>query len=77
MIYPQTDALERELAPVVAEEIRAARAEHDGSLSYATQAVARAWFEDAMAQGISWEAADDLVRYVHQVGAEMKRSRSG
>ena len=68
MTHPQTADLERELAPVVTQEILAVRDEQGLSLSYAIQNVAAKWWRDALAQGFSAHVADDAVRYVRRVG---------
>ncbi len=59
-------AIEREI-PALAEELGVA-------VVVATRKVARVWFDDALAQGLSLSAADEVSRYVHLVGSGIRRS---
>ncbi len=74
MTYPETAALEEELAPVVINEILAVREEQGLSLSYAIRTVAKDWWDRALAEGFSWEVADDAARFVRRVGADLRAS---
>ena len=74
MTYPQTADRERELILTVVAEILAVREEQGLSLSYAIRAVAKDWYDRALADGFSFEVADDAVRYVDRVGADLRAS---
>ena len=70
MTYVQRLAdLERELTPAVVAEILAVRDERRVPLAQATRTVARAWFADARAQGLSAFAADEVMQMVRRIGA--------
>ena len=60
--------LERELTPVVVAQILAVH-ERGAPLAQATRTVARAWYADARARGLSGIAADEVMQMVRRIGA--------
>ncbi len=66
--------MDRAVDAAIEREIRALAEELGVAVVVATRKVARAWFDDALAQGLSLFAADEVRRYVHLVGSGIKRS---
>jgi hypothetical protein len=61
--------LERELTPTVVAEILAVRDQQGVPLAQATRTVARAWLDDAKAEGLSGLAAGEVMQMVRRIGA--------
>jgi predicted RNA-binding protein with PIN domain len=66
--------VDRAVDAVIEREIRALAEGRGVLVVVATREVARAWYDDALAQGVSLLAADEVRRYVHLVGAGIARS---
>ncbi len=72
MSYSNTVRLEGELAPIVADRIRAVREERDLPWADAIQAVAAEWYQAALDEGFSTAVARDASHFVQRVGVEVK-----
>lgn len=66
--------VDRAVDTAIEREIRALAEELGVVVVVATRKVASAWFDDALAQGVSPFAADEVRRYVHLVGSGIPRS---
>jgi uncharacterized protein YqfA (UPF0365 family) len=67
-------AVDAAVDAAVEREIRARAEEQGVAVVVATRKVARAWSDDALAQGVSPFAADEVRWYVHLVGSGLERS---